>query len=87
MVDLLRVGGGTRIELSRRLRTAVPVVTAAIGAEGLGVVGGTHLELADDAEDLARKCILILRNPSVARRFTLRAHALYSQRLHPRRDM
>jgi sugar transferase (PEP-CTERM/EpsH1 system associated) len=44
----LRVGGGTRIKIFEALAMARPVVSTTIGAEGLGLIDGTHYVAADD---------------------------------------
>jgi len=41
-----------------------PVVSTRTGAEGLTVVAGQHLLLADDASDFANVVVRLLKNPS-----------------------
>jgi len=50
--------------LSRR----VPVVSTAIGCEGLEVVNREHLLVADDAEAFADRCVELLRSADLRRR-------------------
>jgi glycosyltransferase involved in cell wall biosynthesis len=49
----LRVGGGTRIKAFEAMAMGCPVVSTAIGIEGLPVDAGKHYLLADDARQLA----------------------------------
>ncbi|GAA2432929.1 glycosyltransferase family 4 protein [Streptomyces glaucus] len=56
----LRVGSGSRIKILEAFAHGVPVVSTTIGAEGLDVVAGEHLAVADTAEDLARHCADLL---------------------------
>jgi glycosyltransferase involved in cell wall biosynthesis len=53
--DLLVVpllsGGGTRIKIMESLAAGLPVVSTAIGAEGLGLVDGEHLLIADSGPE------------------------------------
>jgi len=46
-------GGGTRIKIMEALAAGLPVVSTTIGAEGLGLVDGEHLLIADSAADFA----------------------------------
>lgn len=43
----LTIGGGTRIKLTCALAMRTPVISTAIGAEGLEVTDGVHLRLAE----------------------------------------
>ncbi len=62
----LRYGGGTRIKIIEALAHAVPVVSTSVGAEGIGLVDGVHLRIADDDEGLADACVELLRDPEHA---------------------
>jgi glycosyltransferase involved in cell wall biosynthesis len=43
----LRIGGGTRLKIFEALAMGKAVVSTSVGAEGLGLVSGRHLALAD----------------------------------------
>jgi polysaccharide biosynthesis protein PslH len=58
----LRMGCGTRLKLLEAMRMGRCVVSTSIGAEGLNVVPGVHLEIADDADSLAAACVALLRD-------------------------
>ena len=60
----LRMGGGTRIKILEAWSLGVPVVTTAIGCEGLEGVDGQHLVVADTPEQFARACLELLRAPA-----------------------
>jgi glycosyltransferase involved in cell wall biosynthesis len=49
----LRVGGGTRIKAFEAMAMGCPVVSTAVGIEGLGVTPGEHYLLSDSAADQA----------------------------------
>ncbi len=50
----LRVGGGTRLKVYEAMAMGTPLVSTAIGVEGLPLTAGEHYVLADDAEQMAR---------------------------------
>lgn len=70
----LRVGGGTRLKIYEAMATGVPVVSTAIGAEGLPLRSGEHLLIADSAADQVSAICGLLDDP--ARASALAANAL-----------
>ncbi len=52
----LRMGSGTRFKILEAFAHRVPVVSTPLGAEGLAVVDGVHLLLADGPESFAAAC-------------------------------
>lgn len=76
----LRVGGGTRIKIYEAMAMAKPVISTAIGAEGLPVRDGKEIFLADTPGDFAQKVIRVLRDRSLAKRVGEQARALVSER-------
>ena len=59
----LRVGGGTRLKMYEGMTMGLPTVSTTIGAEGLPVVHGEHLLLADTPEEITRACVALLQDP------------------------
>jgi polysaccharide biosynthesis protein PslH len=57
----LLVGGGTRIKIPEAMAMAKPVVSTAIGAEGLPFKQGREICIADDPDDFAETIITLLR--------------------------
>jgi polysaccharide biosynthesis protein PslH len=76
----LRVGGGTRLKIYEAMATGVPVVSTAIGAEGLPLRSGEHLLIADSAAEQASAICGLLEDP--ARASALAANALAFVRQH-----
>lgn len=62
-VSPVRVGAGVRVKLLETFAASVPVVSTTLGAEGLEVVHGQHLLLADTAESFATEVDRLLRAP------------------------
>ena len=52
----IRFGGGTRLKVTEALANRVPCVTTSIGCEGIDVVDGQHVLIADDAAGFAQAC-------------------------------
>jgi len=59
----LRVGGGSRLKILEALAMKKAVVSTSVGAEGLELDGGRHLELADTTEQFAQTVSKLLRDP------------------------
>ena len=56
----LRIGGGTRLKIYEAMAARVPVVSTAIGAEGLAIDPPHNIRIADTAQDLAAECLALL---------------------------
>jgi glycosyltransferase involved in cell wall biosynthesis len=76
----LRSGGGTRLKILEAFAAGVPVVSTTLGAEGLEVVSGEHLLLADTPDELAAGALLVLRERTFAQRLAAAAYALTLER-------
>jgi glycosyltransferase involved in cell wall biosynthesis len=63
----LRVGGGTRIKIFEAMAMGLPVVSTTIGAEGLPVIHGKHILLADSPQTFAESVLQVLDNPELGR--------------------
>ncbi len=64
----LTVGGGTRLKILESLAAGLPVVSTSIGAEGLKLVNGRDLLLADQPEEFAQSVLRILEDGDFRRR-------------------
>ena len=62
LVAPLRIGGGTRLKIVEALAMGCPVVTTAVGADGLDLRSGEHLCLAEGPEALAGAILDLLEN-------------------------
>jgi len=66
----LRIGGGTRLKILESMAAGVPVVTTALGAEGLRAQPGKDYLLAESPGDF-RDCIgRLAENPRLVQRLT-----------------
>jgi len=71
-------GGGTRIKVLEAFAFDRPVVSTALGVEGLDVRDGEHVLLADDADLFAGHCVRLAEDPELCAALVERA----SEALH-----
>ncbi len=76
----LSIGGGTRLKIVEALALGTPTVSTTIGAEGLGLVHGEHLLLADEEEAFARATLELVGDPERAARLGARGQAFVHER-------
>lgn len=69
----LRLGGGTRLKIVESMAAGLPVVSTAVGAQGLAVRDGVEMLLADDPADFVRKVSGLLNNPAERERMSANA--------------
>lgn len=65
LVVPLRSGGGTRIKIFEAMAQGVPVVSTTIGAEGLPVISGETILIADTPDAIANAICQILQSPQL----------------------
>lgn len=76
----LRLGSGTRLKILEAWAMARPVVSTALGAEGLDAMPGRHLLIADDPSDFARSVLRVLGEPGLADELGRAGRALVTER-------
>jgi len=75
----LRIGGGTRLKIYESMAAGVPVVSTAIGAEGLDYTGGENILIADSPAAFAEACARLLSNAAIARSIAANAQQMVAQ--------
>jgi glycosyltransferase involved in cell wall biosynthesis len=73
-------GGGTRLKILESMALGTPVVSTSKGAEGLDVVDGEHLLIADTPEQFAAHTVQLLRDAGLRRLLADRARRLVEER-------
>jgi glycosyltransferase involved in cell wall biosynthesis len=68
-------GSGVRVKLLEAFAAGIPVVSTAVGAEGLAVEDGEICRLADTPEGFAERVLALWDNPEEAARMARRARA------------
>ena len=76
----IRAGGGTRIKLLEAFAFGTPVVSTSIGANGLDVVAGRHLLIADEPAAIVDACARLVTDPSHGARLASAARQLVEER-------
>ena len=76
----LRMGSGTRLKILEAFAHRVPVVSTRVGAEGLAVVDGTHLLLADQPASFASACARLCNDVGFRQRVVDAAERLFKER-------
>jgi polysaccharide biosynthesis protein PslH len=64
----IRFGAGTRLKVVEALANRIPVVTTKVGCEGIDVVDGEHVLVADDDMAFAEACVRLTRDGELRRR-------------------
>jgi polysaccharide biosynthesis protein PslH len=73
-------GSGMRVKILEALARGLPIVSTSVGAEGIDVVAGEHLLVADEPADFASAVIHLLRDSASAGRLARRGRELVEQR-------
>ena len=76
----LRAGSGVRVKLLEAFAHGIPVVATSVAAEGLEVVDGVHLAIADDAGSFAAATIALLEDPARRTRYAIAARRHVEER-------
>jgi glycosyltransferase involved in cell wall biosynthesis len=76
----LRSGSGVRVKLLNAMAMGLPIVSTSIGAEGLDVVGGQHLLIADTPGEFAGAVVDLINDRELGRRLGENARALVCEK-------
>lgn len=75
----LRAGSGMRVKILNALAQGLPVVTTTIGCEGIAVVAGRDLLVADTPEEFAQAVLRVLTDETLARTLSQNGRRLVEQ--------
>ncbi len=73
MVVPLRIGGGSRLKILEAAAAGLPVVSTAVGAEGLSLSPGRHYLEAESAESIADALAVLISDPATGDRIATAA--------------
>jgi glycosyltransferase involved in cell wall biosynthesis len=74
----LRIGGGTRLKIYESMAAKVPVVSTAVGAEGLEVHDNEDISIACSPAEFAERCLALLEDRDASRRMAAAAWEMVS---------
>ncbi len=74
LVVPLQLGGGTRLKILDAISYKLPVVSTSVGAEGLDLVSGKHIIIADRPDDMAKRIIKVCQNNTLRQRLIKNAY-------------
>jgi polysaccharide biosynthesis protein PslH len=73
-------GGGTRLKILEAMALKTPVVATTKGAEGLDVISGEHILVADTADEFADAVVSILCEPDLGQNLVAQAYRLIQEK-------
>jgi glycosyltransferase involved in cell wall biosynthesis len=76
----IRIGGGTRFKVLEAFAMGKPIVSTAVGCEGVAVRDGEHLMIADDAQAFASSIFEVFENPGLRDAFGQAGRRLVEER-------
>jgi glycosyltransferase involved in cell wall biosynthesis len=76
MVAPIREGGGSRLKILEAMALGTPVVATRKGAEGLDMLNGVHLLIADDPESFAQATVRLLQDTALRKTLVRNAREL-----------
>ena len=75
----LKFESGTRFKILEAGICRIPIVSTELGAEGIPLIDGKDILLADDPEDFAAMIIRLIEDPNLSREIAVNCHQLVSE--------
>ncbi len=76
----IRIGGGTRVKILEAMALGTPVIATSKGAEGLDVMHGENILIADNPAQFASETVRLLRDPTLRARLAANARRLVEEK-------
>lgn len=76
----LRIGGGSRLKILEALAAGKAIVSTSIGAEGLELISGEHLYIADAPKDFALRVVELAKSSEAQQKVGASGKNLVTQR-------
>lgn len=80
MVVPVRTGSGIRAKILYAMAQGVPVVSASVGCEGIGVIDNTHLLIANNPQEFSKAIHSIVTNPDMSYSLVTNAQKLIKEK-------
>jgi len=71
-----RYGEGTKLKVLEAMASGAPVVTTPIGCQGIKVIDGEHVLIANSADEFAQRIVFLLRNEELRKGLAARARSV-----------
>lgn len=75
----LKFESGTRFKILEAGACKVPLVSTTLGAEGIPVVDGKHILIADESKDFANAIVRLLDDKELAKKLAINCHKLVNK--------
>jgi glycosyltransferase involved in cell wall biosynthesis len=76
----LRSGGGTRLKILEAMAMERPVISTSVGAEGLEIMPGTDILIADDAEQFVSQVERLMKSSEESRNLGMAGRRLVTKK-------
>ncbi|MGA1839391.1 MAG: glycosyltransferase [bacterium] len=80
----IRFGAGMKGKVGEALSSGIPVVTTSVGAEGMGLINGKDVLIADTSEEFARKVINVYYDENLWRTISINGRQFIEANFSPR---
>lgn len=78
-------GGGVRTKILTALAAKVPVVATRVSCEGIGLIPGKHLLVADTEKDFADAVVEVLEDSDLRRKLTINGYSYLLENFSPQK--
>lgn len=75
-----RYGGGTKLKILEAMASGVPVIATSVGCQGIEVIPGKHLFVADGNDEFAKSVIGLLKDENTRQQIANEARRLVEQK-------
>ena len=76
----LRVGGGSRLKILEGMAAGKAIVSTSVGAEGLSVLDGQQIKIADSPRDFSAAVLELMASPEMRRKLGANGRTLVEQK-------
>jgi len=75
-----RFGAGTKLKVLEAMAMGLPIVATEVGCQGIDVINGQHLLIANTETEFSERVIELLGNPQLAQKLAAAGRALVEQK-------
>lgn len=75
-----KFGEGTRLKILEAMASGIPIVSTKEGCQGIDIIDGKHVIIADNENDFANKVVELLNNNQLAKKLSKNAREFIEQK-------